>query len=354
MKRTFIAVALLAALSRAEEPASPEGMVRVPAGEFTMGSADGGADESPAHRVKLSAYFIDRTEVTVAEFAAFVRKADAFDTLEGPWFRWSAEGCVDLLVHFEKRHGVAYARFDPNAGKDEAEIKLRNRDAVRWHAAVAALRTLLGVKAADLDAVSASALPEFQTLVRDQARLPVRAVTWRDASAYAKAAGKRLPTEAEWERAARGADGRVYPWGSDWKPALCSSGRDESAGPEPVGSFPEGASPSGCLDMAGNVWEWVADWYGEKAYEGPEIAVDPKGPEGLPDGRLPGPAPDKALLRSSKQGRESDTRKVVRGGCWAGGLPGQAAFNNRCARRFWANPSYGQPDVGFRCAKDAK
>jgi formylglycine-generating enzyme required for sulfatase activity len=260
MRIVPIAFALLATLARAEEP----GMVLVPAGEFTMGTADGGADEGPAHRVKLSAYFIDRTEVTVADFAAFVRQSDAFDTLEGPWFRWSAEGCVNLVTHFEKRYGGTYSRFDPKAGKDEADLKLRNRDAVRWHAALAALRTLLNSKA-DLDAATAGALPEVQALIRDQARLPVRGVSWRDAAAFAKAAGKRLPTEAEWERAARGTDGRIYPWGAEWDPARSRTGFDETAGPALVGSKPEGASPCGCVDMAGNVWEWVADWYGEKA-----------------------------------------------------------------------------------------
>ncbi len=344
MKKRFLAIVLAAAVARSEEPAVPEGMVLVPGGEFTMGADDGAFDEAPAHRVKVSAFAIDRCEVTVAAFAAFVRKEGRLETVEGPWFRGAAEGCADIIALFEKRHGVPFGKFAPPAGKDTVAL---------WRAAVAALRSMLGGKFDDA-VPDAASLPEVRKLITEQALLPVRFVAWRDAAAYAKWAGKRLPTEAEWEKAARGTDGRKYPWGAAWDSQKCRSSLGPDAGPVAVGGFAEGASPSGCLDMAGNVWEWTADWYGEAEYAAAGGATDPKGPAGLADGQLPGPNPETDLLRSPKQGRETDTRKVIRGGCWAAGLPGQAAFNLRTSRRFWANPSYGQPDVGFRCAKDLK
>lgn len=344
MRRTLLAIAFTAALARAEDPAVPEGMVVVPAGEFTMGADGGAADEGPAHRVKVSAFAIDRCEVTVAAFAEFARKTERLESLEGPWFRGAAEGCADILALFEKRHGVPFGKFAPPPGKDTVAL---------WRAAVAALRSMLGGTFDDA-APDAASRPEVRKLIADQARLPVRFVSWRDAAAYAKWAGKRLPTEAEWEKAARGTDARVYPWGTGWDPKKCRSSLGPDAGPVAVGSYPDGASPYGCQDMAGNVWEWTADWYGEAEYARADGATDPAGPAGLADGQLPGPNPDTDLLRSPKQGRETDTRKVIRGGCWAAGLPGQAAFNLRTSRRFWANPSYGQPDVGFRCAKDLK
>jgi formylglycine-generating enzyme len=352
----FLAVVFLLANPGSGSAATdaPAGMVLVPAGEFTMGSGEGGYDERPVHRVTLSAYYMDRCEVTVAEFAVFVRATGAVDAIEGSWFRHSVEGCLDLLAHYERRYGVTCAAFAPQADADGDAPWQQGSDALRWRAGVAALRVLLGADAnlADEPAKTLATVPAIQALVKAQAMMPARSVTWRDAAAYAGWAGKRLPTEAEWEKAARGTAANAYPWGNDWDAARCRAGLAPAAGPVAVGSFPAGASVYGCLDMAGNVWEWCADWYGPASYEGPEGVVDPTGPVGLANGELPGPDPKARLFRENKQGRETDTRKVVRGGSWAGGAPGQTEFNQRSARRLWSNPGYWSDDTGFRCAKD--
>jgi len=257
-------------------------MVFVPGGDFTMGS-DGGsyANERPLHTVFLESYWIDQTEVTNAMFGAFAAQTG---------YQTDAE-----------RAGSSYG-FDPNTGKTE------QTQGADWEHPRGPDSSL-----SDLD------------------EHPVVHVSWNDARAYCEWAGRRLLTEAEWEKAARGTDGRTFPWGNDFDGTRLNSadvnlgaGRGNSSFDDgfqltsPVGSYPQSASPYGALDMVGNVWEWVNDWVDEAYYRSSPPA-NPGGPD-------------------------SGEYRVLRGGSWHDPEDG-----NRAAYRGWASLQDTDITLGFRC-----
>ena len=249
------------------------------------------ADERPQRAVRLKAFAIDRHEVTNAQYRKF-------------------------LADVKAQGDAAWAHPDQPKGKDHTPRYWKDYNPL--------LRDAQFAEMAQFNPM---------TFTRDDA--PVVGVDWFDAHAYAKWAGKRLPTEAEWELAARGPDGRRWPWGDDWQWGLCNivgekagadvrvRGREKDGYiyPAPAGSFPGGRSPYGCDDLAGNAAEWVADWYAADAYQ-TGATENPSGPA-------------------------SGAERVVRGGS-SQSYPSYT----RCAVRAHREPEFRTFTLGFRCAKD--
>jgi formylglycine-generating enzyme required for sulfatase activity len=266
----------------AEHPRDGSLMVLVPAGAFLMGLADDDLlaedHEKPLRRVDLPAFWIDVYPVTNARFARFL---DTGGYEERPW--WSAAGWA-----WRRRQHVTQPALWGEPGWDGPEQ-------------------------------------------------PVAGVSWYEADAYARWAGRRLPTDAEWEKAARGDDGRRYPWGDDW-PGGSLANFDLLVGrTSPVGLFPAGVSAHGCHDMAGNVNNWTSDWYWE-----------PFGKYCVAQGLLSQPHLDDDLRwRIWVAGI---TEKVDRGGGFATPREHQEVLG--CTRKVHWPPETREPWNGFRTAAD--
>ena len=283
-----------------------EAMRLIPAGEFTMGSNktdDAGlqkeygfvnplyVDEHPPHKVTLPAFMIDTYEVTNAQYKAFIQQTKAPDPPA-----WIQNG---YNVRDEKLRGAT----------------LEN---LRWIA-----RDYFKLDK-DPDVMTREALlAELEKIQRLRDTLPVTGVTWDDAYSYCKWAGKRLPTEAEWEKAARGPHGYEYPWGTAWDAKKANTGvaqTDNGETTAPVGSYPSDISGYGVFDMAGKVSEWVANWY--QPYPGATYKHEAFG----------------------------EIHKVIRGGGAGDGHYALSSFY-RTSRRAHAEPFAMSTDVGFRCAR---
>ena len=267
--------------------------VSVPGGTFTMGTLqgevvqaieeckrDGGVceasyaeDSYPAHPVTVDPFMLETTEVTFEQFVAFLN-------VRGPGSHLN--GCAGFPC-----------------------IQTRNESTDAPIVFDSANYSIPGI------------LPQY----------PAYGMTWYGAREYCEAIGRRLPTEAEWERAARADDGRIYPWGNVWDNALAKTNRPQDAdpGPLPAASFPLGVSVYGVYDMAGNVAEWVSDWYSDSYYQtsvAQGTTVNPTGPV-------------------------TGLQKVLRGGSW-NSMP---FFSRAIHRQSW-DPSASQRWIGFRCAGD--
>ena len=288
---------------------SHDGMVLVPAGEFVMGSNKNEheavtgefgntkpwyQDEHPEHRVNLPAYYIDQYEVTNADYRKFFAAVNV-----PPPDHWLDRGYLLSL--------------------NEAKLRAVDIEKLR-QLAVKTFKLDLDTRQMSQDQLLAAIDRKFE----QQGREPVIYVSWADADAYCHWAGKRLPTEPEWEKAARGANGQEFPWGQEWKEGMSNAGEAEwEDGVAPVGSYPGDKSPYGAYDLAGNVSEWVADWY--HAYPGSDFKSDSFG----------------------------ERYRVVRGA----GRGGQGHYAlhlfQRGAYRFNMPPDSRYNDLGFRCAADA-
>jgi sulfatase modifying factor 1 len=307
------------------------GMVWIPSGEFMMGGDDEMArpDERPKHKVMVDGFWMDQTELTNAQFAKFVNATGYVTTAERPpdWEiiktqvpPGTPKPPPDMLV-------PGSLVFFPTNGPVPMD------DATRWWDFVrgANWKHPLGP----------------QSSIAGQENFPVVHVSWDDAVAYAKWAGKRLPTEAEWEWAARGAlPDSVYPWGDEpldqgdpkantWEGRFPyeNTQRDGFFGSAPVKSYKP--NNYGLYDMSGNVWEWCADWYRADYYaqvNRPEGVKNPQGPGSSLDPQQP-----------------STPKRVTRGGSFLCHESYCASY--RVSARMKESPDTGLINTGFRCVK---
>ncbi len=303
----------------------PEGMVWIAAGTFKMGCdiLNGGRpDEMPVHTVELDGFYMDQTEVTNAQFMEFVEATGYVTMAEREVEFRSLKPGVILDVPPGVKPGsicmnpdLKIAKFDPELG------------AYQWS------DYIVGANWKHPEGPGSS--------IKDRMDHPVVHVSWLDAKAYCDWAGKTLPTEAQWEYAARGGlDGRVYPWGythnpgGEWRhniwqgPFPMKNTEDDGfRGAAPVGSFP--ANRYGLHDMSGNVWEWVADYYRPDYYAhsprknppGPKNSLDPEQPHII--------------------------KRVQRGGSFM--CANSYCIGYRCAARMKGEQDTGAFHTGFRC-----
>ncbi|MCF6325558.1 MAG: formylglycine-generating enzyme family protein [Gammaproteobacteria bacterium] len=283
-------------------------MVLIPAGAFLMGSNDIDTttrgkeyglikplylDEHPQREVRLDTFYIDRYEVPNERYKEFV----ILNNKTVPQ-TWSDNGYLLVRQILDIANDEVLHRLADELFKLDMNTQTASRETL-------------------LDAI--------EKKQRGQDNLPVTGIAWADANDYCQWLNKRLPTEREWEKAARGTEGNEYPWGNEWHKEYANSGAGNrwDSGVAPINHYHKGQSPFGVFNMSGNVMEWTADWY--QQYPGNDY-------------------------QSKEYG---EIFKVVRGGGWGG--MGHYAINhfNRTSYRFYLRPESTFPDLGFRCAKNS-
>jgi sulfatase modifying factor 1 len=318
-----------------ETATPPRGMVLIPGGSFSMGSADetSRANERPPHTVTVDPFFLDTRPVTNAEFERFVKATGYKTTAEKAptWEELQKQLPPGAPKPDESVFVAGSLVFTPSAGPvDRADM----RNFWRW------------VRGANWRH------PEGPgSDLKGRMNHPVVHVSWFDANAYAKWAGKRLPTEAEWEFSARGGlSGKRYPWGDEERPEgrfmantwqgdfpYRNTGEDGFVGAAPVGSFP--ANGYGLVDMVGNVWQWVSDLYRPDTFA--ERAEDklschnPTGPK-----------------TSAQTVNRAQEERVTKGGSFL--CHESYCLSYRPAARRGTPPDTGMSHIGFRCAKSVE
>lgn len=321
--------------------AAHEGMILIPAGEFTMGAEDSWThrNERPAHRVQLKQFWMDATPVTNAQFAKFVEATKYVTIAERPvdWEEIKKQCPPGTPKPPEEMLKPGSLVFTPPSQAVDL------RDLSQWWT---------WTTGADWKHPQG---PKSNIEGKDD--FPVIQVAWDDAAAYAKWAGKRLPTEAEWEYAARGGakTNTRYGWGDELivnGKYMCNTftgefpfnntAKDGFARQSPVRAFP--ANGYGLFDMAGNVWQWTADLFHDSAHaqSKEEAAKQPTGCCSNPQG-------PKVAYDSSRQ-LPSSPQRVIKGGSFLCN-PAYCESYRPSARR-GTPPDTGSEHVGFRCVKD--